>query len=203
DYYYTTSDLYCGGQGGGYVPGGLDGGQGTENDCDRDGTQLYDHISRVKFINMKELNEAEDYFDGAPEIYFLVFTGSSQGHLQSLKKWIPKVDHSEWKDCPFLSDCYPEWHYPDVEVMYWDKEEFGKTLKYQWFEHDDGDPIKFSTTYNSKLEDGTTVTLSFETTISDKDHNLGHSFATFCEDATATNYKVYETGKLYFGLELR
>ncbi|MGB3180427.1 MAG: DUF3103 family protein [Cyclobacteriaceae bacterium] len=203
DYYYTTGDLYCGGQGGGYVPGGLNGGTGTQSDCDRDDTELYDHISRVKFINMKELNDAEWYFHGAPEVYFFVFTGSSQGHLQSFQKFIPKVDHSEWKDCPILSDCYTEWHYPDLEVMYWDKATFGETIKYQWFEQDLGDPIKFSTTYSTKLDDGTNMTLSFEVTISDKDFNLGHSIVNFCEDATATDYKVYETGKLYYALELR
>ncbi|MGB3183763.1 MAG: hypothetical protein WBB45_20390, partial [Cyclobacteriaceae bacterium] len=200
---YTTSDLYCGGQGGGYVPGGLDGGQGTESDCDRDGTELYDHISRIKFVNMEELNDAEKYIDGAPEIYFFVFTGSNQGHLQSFQKFISKVDKSEWKDCPLLSSCYTEWHYPDLEVMFWDKSFFGQIIKYQWFEQDLGDPVKFSTTYNSKLDDGSTVTLSFEVTISDKDFNLGHSIVDFCEDATATEYKVYETGKLFYALELR
>ncbi|MGB3181567.1 MAG: hypothetical protein WBB45_09265, partial [Cyclobacteriaceae bacterium] len=203
DYYYTTSDLYCGGQGGGYVPGGLDGGQGTESDCDRDGTQLYDHISRVKFVNMRKLKEAKYYLHGAPEIYFFVFTGSGQGHLQSFQKFIPEVDRSEWKDCPILSDCYTEWHYPDLEVMFWDKGNFGETIKYQWFEQDLGDPFKFTTTYNSKLNDGSTVTFSFEVTISKKDYNLGHSLVNYCEDALPSGYKVYETGGLYYALELR
>lgn len=151
------------------MPGGANGGTGTEGNCDRDGTELYDHISRIKFINMKEFNDAEWYFHGAPEIYFFVFTGSNQGHLQSFQKFIPKVDHSEWKDCPLFGECYTEWHYPDLEVMYWDKEVFGETIKYRWFEQDLGDPLKFTTSYNTKLEDGSTMTLSFEVTISDKD----------------------------------
>ncbi|MGB3181131.1 MAG: hypothetical protein WBB45_07055, partial [Cyclobacteriaceae bacterium] len=200
---YTTSDLYCGGQGGGYVPGGLDGGQGTESDCDRDGTELYDHISRVKFVNMKELNKAEDYLSGAPEIYFFVFTGSSQGHLKSLKKYISVVDRSEWKDCPLLSSCYTEWHYPDLEVMFWDKEEFGETLKYHWFEEDNGDPVKFTTTYSTQLVDGSTLTNSFEVNISENDFDMGFSLTSFCEDAQATSYKTYETGRIFFALELR
>jgi hypothetical protein len=203
-YYYTTSDLNCGGTGGVPLqPGSVSGGQETQDHCDREGTTLYDHISRVKFVNMEELLKAESYFDGAPEIYFFVFTGSNNGHLQSFQKFIPTVDRSEWKDCPLLSNCYTEWHYPDLEVMYWDKTEYGEILKYQWFEQDLGDPLKFTTTYNSKLDDGSTVTLSFEVTISEKDFNLGHTIVNFCEDATATDYKVYETGKMFFALELR
>lgn len=203
DYYYTTSDLYCGGQGGGYTPGGLDGGQGTQSDCDRDDTELYDHISRIKFINMEEFFNAEKYIDGAPEIYFFVFTGSSQAHLQSLRKNIPAVDRSEWKDCPILSSCYTEWHYPDLEVMYWDKPEYGEILEYQFFEADNGDPIKFTTTINKKLDDGTTISNTLEVNISDNDYNLGSTHIRFCEDATQQEYKVYEPGSLYFALELR
>ncbi|MGB5976803.1 MAG: DUF3103 family protein, partial [Cyclobacteriaceae bacterium] len=203
DYYYTTSDLYCGGQGGGYVPGEVNGGTGTQSDCDRDGTELYDHISRIKFINMQEFLNAEKYIDGAPEIYFFVFTGSGQAHLQSLRKNIPAVDRSEWKDCPILSSCYTEWHYPDLEVMFWDKPEYGKTLKYQFFEADNGDPIKFTTTINKKLDDGTTISNTLEVNISDNDYDLGNTLVRFCEDATQQRYKVYEPGSIYFALELR
>ncbi|MFA0962812.1 DUF3103 family protein [Roseivirga sp. BDSF3-8] len=204
-YYYMTTDLNCGGTGG-YVPGGLDGGSGTndtQDDCDRDGSPLYDHISRVKFVNMKEFKAAENYLDGAPEVYFFVFTGSNQAHLQSFRKNIPLVDRSEWKDCPLLSDCYTEWHYPDLEVMFWDKEEFGEILEYQWFEADNGDPIKFTTTVNKELDDGTTLSSTLEVTVSDNDYNLGNALVYFCEDATQAAYKLNETGSLDFALELR
>lgn len=203
NYYYTYTDLNCGGSGPADLPGSIDGQEDTNENCHREGSNLYDHISRVKFTNMEELNKAESYISGAPEIFFFVFTGSQEGYLQSIKKWIPKVDRSEWKDCPLFSDCYTEWHYPDLEVMYWDKEVFGEILKYQWFEHDEGDPVKFTTTFNSKLEDGTTVTNSFEVNISSEDKDLGYSLVYFCEDATSTKYKVYETGSLFYALELR
>ncbi|MGB3183663.1 MAG: DUF3103 family protein [Cyclobacteriaceae bacterium] len=203
-YYYTTSDVYCSGPGGMPLqPGGVEGGQDTQDDCDREGTNLYDHISRIKFKSMKNFNAAEHYFDGAPEIYFFVFTGSDEGHLQSFKKFITVVDRSEWKDCPLLSECYPEWHYPDQEVFYWNKAQFGEVLKYQWFEHDDGDPVKFTSNYTVTQEDGSTVQLGFEVNITEKDEDLGHALAYFCEDATATDYKVYDTGSVYFALELR
>jgi hypothetical protein len=203
DYYYTTGDLYCGGQGGGYVPGGLNGGTGTQSDCDRDDTELYDHISRIKFVNIDEFLNAESYIDGAPEVYFFVFTGSDQAHLQSLRKNIPAVDRSEWKDCPLLSECYTEWHYPDLEVIFWDKPEYGEILEYQFFEADNGDPVKFTTTINKKLDDGTTLSNTLEITISDNDYDLGNVHVRFCEDATQQNYKVYEPGSVYFALELR
>lgn len=111
DYYFFT-DAFCGGAGGiGGTPG--EGSGGGSTGCDRDSNSNWDRIDRVKFITMKGLREAEIWATGAPEVYFIVFTGSNQSNLAQIKKAIPEVDRSRWKDCSVFT-CNTEWYFPNI-----------------------------------------------------------------------------------------
>lgn len=197
--YVLKEDYYNSECGGGYPPvvGNPPPSGGGSSSCDREGNSKYDNIRRIKFTSMDYFRAAESYVMGAPELFLTVFTGSTNTNLAQLTKWIPKVDRSKWKDCGVFT-CDPEWHDLTLEVLYWDKDEFGDTMKYQWFEHDSGDPVEFSSSITTKFDDGTTNTNQIKTTITQKDTNLGESFVRHCESAS----KDYSTGKIYFGLKL-
>ncbi|WP_026951231.1 hypothetical protein [Algoriphagus mannitolivorans] len=198
DYYFYT-DYYCGG--GGLIdnpPGG-----GSSTGCDRDLNSNWERIDRVRFTTMEELNEASNWADGAPEVFFIVFTGSSQPNLAQVKKFIPKVDRSKWKDCSVFN-CKTEWVFPNnLEVFNWVKLDYSQTITIQWYEYDPGDSVteEREFTYKDPIT-GIEYTRTETVVTSDNDEYLGMTPVEYCNDATGTDAKMYTTGKIDFVLRI-
>lgn len=202
NYYYFFTDAFCGGAGGiGGNPG--EGSGGGSTGCDRDSNSNWDRIDRVKFITMKGLREAESWATGAPEVYFIVFTGSNQSNLAQIKKAIPEVDRSKWKDCSVFT-CNTEWVFPEyLEIFNWDRQNYSQIITIQWYEYDPGDSetdereVKYKDP-NTGIEYTRTETV----VTSNNDEDLLMTPVEYCEDATGTDAKLYTTGKLHFVLRI-
>src|SRR5690606_18512060 len=134
--------------------------------------------------------------------FLIVFTGSSTPGLEKITKYLPKVDRSKWKNCNVFQKCSMDWVYTDIEVLYWDQDEFGDTMKYHFYEHDDGDPYTISSSITTDFGDGVKHTNTISATITKKDYPLGESFVRRCESAVSSNFKIYETSRFYFGVWL-
>jgi hypothetical protein len=200
DYYYYT-DYFCGGGTIGEGPGGGSGG-GTSS-CDRDLNSNWERLDRVRFTTMDEMRNAESWVDGAPEVYFIVFTGSSQSNLSQIKKAIPEVDRSKWKDCGVFT-CTPEWVFPqNLEIFNWDKLSYSQIITYNWFEYDPGDSETDSREVNYK-DPITGLTFKRTETIvtSNNDVDLLMTPVEYCDDATGTDARSYTTGKVEFVLRI-
>jgi hypothetical protein len=201
DYYFFT-DAFCGGAGGiGGTPG--EGSGGGSTGCDRDSNSNWDRIDRVKFITMKDLREAEGWTAGAPEVYFIVFTGSNQSNLAQIKKAIPQVDRSKWKDCSIFT-CNPEWVFPEyLEIFNWHRQNYSQIITIQWYEYDPGNSetdereIKY-------IDPNTGIEYTRNETVvtSNNDLDLGLTPVEYCEDATGADAKLYTTGVLHFVLRI-
>lgn len=200
DYYFYT-DYYCGGGSIGEGPGGGSGG-GTSG-CDRDLNSNWERIDRVRFTTMGWLNEASNWADGAPEVFFIVFTGSSQPNLAQVKKFIPKVDRSKWKDCSVFN-CKTEWVFPsNLEIFNWVKLDYSQTITIQWYEYDPGDSETKQDVFKYKDPiTGIEYTRTETVVTSDNDEYLGMTPVEYCNDATGTDAKMYTTGQIDFVLRI-
>jgi hypothetical protein len=201
DYYFYT-DYFCGGGGGiGGTPGGGSGG-GTLG-CDRDLNSNWERIDRVKFTTMQELSDATGWQDGAPEVYFIVFTGSSQSNLAQIKKAIPKVDRSKWKDCGIFN-CQTEWVFPqNLEIFHWDRQNYSQIITIQWYEYDPGDSEteEREVTYKDPIT-GIVFTRTETVVTSNNDEDLLMTPVEYCDDATGADARIYTTGKIEFVLRI-
>jgi hypothetical protein len=203
--YYFIDDYMCGGTSGGGSGTGGSGGSGTggSTGCDRDMNSNWDRIDRVRFITMKNLRDAEEWVHGAPEVYFIIFTGSSQSHLAQIRKSIPEVDRSKWKDCGLFS-CNTEWVFPNnLEVFNWEKMAYSQIITIQWYERDPGDSETRQTeiTYKDPVT-GITYTEKETVTISNNDEDLDMTPVEYCHDATGSDARVHTTGKIEFVLRV-
>ncbi len=202
DDYYFYDDYYCGSTSGGGGSGDT-GGTGGNSGCDRDMNSNWDRIDRVRFITMKNLKDAEEWVHGAPEVYFIIFTGSSQSHLAQIRKSIPEVDRSKWKDCGIFS-CNTEWVFPsNLEVFNWEKMAYSQIITIQWYERDPGDSETRQTeiSYKDPIT-GITYTEKETVTISNNDEDLDMTFVEYCHDATGSDARVHTTGKIEFVLRV-
>jgi len=200
DYYFFT-DAFCGGAGGiGGTPGEESGGG---SGCDRDSNSNWDRIDRVKFITMKDLREAEGWTAGAPEVYFIVFTGSNQSNLAQIKKAIPQVDRSKWKDCSVFT-CNTEWVFPEyLEIFNWDRQNYSQIITIQWYEYDPGDSETDDREITYKDPNtGIEYTKTETVVTSNNDEDLLMTPVEYCEDATGAEAKLYTTGVLHFVLRI-
>lgn len=199
DYFFYT-DYFCGGGIGG-TPGGGSGGGLTG--CDRDLNANWERIDRVRFTTMGWLNEASNWADGAPEVFFIVFTGSSQPNLAQVKKFIPKVDRSKWKDCGVFN-CKTEWVFPsNLEIFNWVKLDYSQTLTIQWYEYDPGDSEtdQMEIPYKDPIT-GIEFTRTETVVTSDNDEYLGMTPVEYCNDATGADARIYTTGQIDFVLRV-
>lgn len=204
--YYLTNQLYDtvlmdSGDGGG---GGYSGGTGTSTSCDRDIKTTNDHLKKVRFTSMEYFRAAESYIDGNPEIYFVITFGAKDpGGFSNLRKYIPSIDRSHWKDCGVFT-CNPEW-YGDgrngmpLSLFNWDKEFYGDRVRYDWFEEDFSKvKVEYTAglTVNFKQDDrDTNVSGSVKFIINDTDKILGQDVVRYC-DNTDGDGTLYTTGQL-------
>ncbi len=196
DYYFYT-DYFCGGGSIGENPGG-----GTSG-CDRDQNSNWERLYRVKFTTIDELRNAEGWLDGEPEVYFIVFTGSSQSNLSQIKKAIPTVDRSKWNDCGVFT-CTPEWVFPqNLEIFNWDKFSYSQIITFNWYEYDPGDSEIYEREFNYK-DPITGITFKRTETIvtSNNDDDLLMTPVEYCDDATGADARSYTTGKVIFVLRI-
>ncbi len=200
DYYFFT-DYFCGGGGIGGTPGG--GSGGGSSGCDRDINSTWERLDRVKFTTMQELSDATGWQDGAPEVFFIVFTGSSQSNLAQIKKAVPKVDRSKWKDCGIFN-CRTEWVFPEnLEIFHWDKQNYSQIITIQWYEYDPGDSEteEKEVTYKDPIT-GIEFTRTETVVTSNNDEDLLMTPVEYCNDATGTDARIYTTGKIEFVLKI-
>lgn len=196
NYYYFYTDYYCSGEGSNDNPPG-----GGAIGCDRDVNNKSDHVNQIKFESMGELNRAEPWENGAPELFFIVFTGSVSTHLQQIRKNVPKVDRSKWKDCG-LFNCVTEWNYTDIELFHWDKTQFAETMTFKWFEYDGGGFTTIKTESSIPNSLGGTTKVEISSTVNKYDDDLGTAFVNYCDKATINDFKIHSSSSLFFGLRL-
>jgi hypothetical protein len=204
--YYFIDDYMCGGTSGGGSGTGGSGGSGTggSTGCDRDMNSNWDRIDRVRFTDMGWLSEATGWRDGAPEVYFIAFTGSKESHLAQVQKSMPLLDRSKWKDCGLFSGCKTEWVFPNnLEVFNWEKMAYSQTIAYYWYEYDGGGSKTTETELSFKDPiTGITFTEKQTVTISNNDDYLGKTPVEYCNDATGTDAKMFTTGQIDFVLRV-
>jgi hypothetical protein len=199
DYFFYT-DAFCGG-------GGLidnpPGGGGSTTGCNRDLNSNWERIDRVRFTTMDELRGATGWLEGPPEVYFIAFTGSNQSNLAQIKKAIPTVDRSRWKDCGIFT-CTPEWVFPsNLEIFHWDRQNYSQIITLQWYEYDPGDSEtdEREVTYKDPIT-GIEYTRTETVVTSNNDKDLLMTPVEYCDDATGTDAKMYTTGKIDFVLRI-
>ena len=196
DYYFYT-DYFCGGGSIGEGPGG-----GTSG-CDRDQNSNPDKLDRAKFENMTWLNQAEGWLDGTPEVYYILFTGSSQPNLAQLPpKALPILDRSKWKDCGVFS-CNPEWVYNiNLEMFNWDPQIYGRAVTIRFYEYDPGDSESRQYSISVKDANGNTQTFTQTVNISNNDFDLFGTPIDYCDDVTGLDRKIYTTGRFQFAIKI-
>ncbi|MFC3417404.1 hypothetical protein [Algoriphagus hitonicola] len=202
DDYYFYDDYYCGGTSGGGGSGDT-GGTGGNSGCDRNLNNNPDKLDRAKFESMYWMRQAEEWLDGAPEVYYILFTGSSQANLAQLPpKALPVVDRSKWKDCGVFT-CNPEWLYNiNLEMFNWDLQLYGQAVTIRFYEYDPGDSETRSYSMSFKDAAGNTQTLTQSTTVSNNDFDLFGSPVDYCDDVTGSDLKIYTTGRFQFGIKI-
>jgi hypothetical protein len=208
--YYYTADLYCEP---GYPdePGdpsdpGDGGSGGGSTYCDRDWKGAKDELKQLRFSTIDYFRQAEHYVDGNPEVYFVITFGAKVSEEFSiLRKYIPSLDRSHWKDCGVFS-CDPEWYNHErngipLPIFDWDPKDFGDRVRYDFFEEDFS---KVKQEYTAGLKTtieiegvGTEVSGSGKWTINAKDYPMGEDFVQYCDKARSGG-TLYTTGKIYF-----
>lgn len=199
DYYFYT-DAFCGGGIGGNPGGGTGGGS---SGCDRDLNSNWERIDRVKFTTMEELRRATGWLEGPPEVYFIAFTGSNQSNLAQIKKAIPTVDRSRWKDCGIFT-CTPEWVFPDnLDIFHWDRQNYSQRITFQWYEYDPGDSEtdQIEIPYKDPIT-GIEFTRTETVVTSNNDKDLLMTPVEYCDDATGSDARIYTTGRINFVLRV-
>ncbi len=203
--YYFIDDYMCGGTSGGGSGTGGSGGSGTggSTGCDRDQNNNPDFLDRAKFESMNWMREAEGWLDGAPEVYYILFTGSSQANLAQLPpKALPVVDRSKWKDCGVFT-CNPEWLFNiNLEMFNWDPQLYGRAVTIRFFEYDPGDSETRSFSITVKDAAGNNQTFTSSTTVSNNDFDLFGTPMEYCDDVTGSDLKIYTTGRFNFAVKI-
>ncbi len=198
DYYFYT-DYYCSGGEIGENQGG--GTSGTSTGCDRDMDSKSDYVNQVKFATIDELFMAENWSNGKPEVYFIVFTGSSNPILHQIRKNVPIVARNKWKDCSIFQ-CNPEWVYTDIELFHWEKSTYGEILKIRWFEFDGGGTKTVETAMSFPNTLGGTTNVNYTTTVNLNDYDLGYAVVEYCHKASFNDFKIHSSSSILFGLRL-
>jgi hypothetical protein len=197
--YYLKEDYYSNCDGGGGYAGGGGGTGGTgSSSCDRDVKNKYDYVSRLKFKDIDAFRDAEKYVDGNPEMFCILILGANTpSGFTDQRKYISSPDRSKWKDCGVFT-CSPEWFYANQEVFNWNKTDFGKIVRYDWYEEDAGETkVTYSVSHTTTFDDGTKVTGTVEFLINPEDTNLGSSFVNYCDNTDGYG-EDYDTGRLIF-----
>ncbi|MCU0401813.1 MAG: hypothetical protein MUE75_12555 [Algoriphagus sp.] len=194
--YYFYTDVFCGG-------GGLIGnppGGGTTG-CDRDLNTKWDHVNQIRFTTFDDLLAAERWQDGEPEVYFIVFTGSSNANLQQIRKNVPIVARNKWKNCSIFK-CHAAWLNTDIELFHWEKSIYGEIITIRWFEFDGGGSRNLETGISVPNGMGGTTNLKFNTTINLNDYDLGTAVVEYCSKASSSDFKIHSSSSILFGLRL-
>ena len=199
DYYFYT-DYFCGGLIDNPIGGGSGGGT---SGCDRDLNNKSDKLDRARFESMFWMREAEGWLDGRPEVYYIMFTGSSLPHLAQLPpKSLPIVDRSKWKDCGVFS-CDPEWVLNiNLEMFNWDPQLYGRAVTVRFYEYDPGDSETRTQSVTVKDAFGNSNTFSSTWSVSNNDFDLFGTPVDYCDDATGSDLKIYTTGRFLFGMTI-
>ncbi|WP_113922074.1 hypothetical protein [Cognataquiflexum aquatile] len=198
DFYFYT-DYFCGG--GGLIGNPPVGGGGGTTGCDRDLNNKSDHVNQVRFATFEELLRAERWQDGEPEVYFIVFTGSSNANLQQIRKNVPIVARNRWKNCSIFQ-CHAAWVETDIELFHWEKSNYGEIFTIRWFEFDGGGTRTVTTGMSTPNGLGGTNNFQFSSTINLNDVDLGTAVVEYCSKAALNDFKIHSSSSILFGLRL-
>jgi hypothetical protein len=213
EYDYYTVQQYNEGLNACYEPphtggGGSTGGGSTDNSCERDGSDNKDRILGAQFVNYEVFDDAEDWFDGNPEVFVVVVysrivNGEAVG--QVLRKSISSERRNQWKTCTWIgTSCDPDYFTTTdrPELFNWDKTEIGDEILLQWFEQDNTGAqhtrsFSINPTFESDSTDNSvTLSASASTTVTEGDYDLFDSLVEYCDDIDYT----YSTGRIKFNL---
>jgi hypothetical protein len=161
----------------------------------------WDHVNQIRFTTFDDLLAAERWQDGEPEVYFIVFTGSSNANLQQIRKNVPIVARNKWKNCSIFK-CHAAWLNTDIELFHWEKSIYGEIITIRWFEFDGGGSRNLETGISVPNGMGGTTNLKFNTTINLNDYDLGTAVVEYCSKASSSDFKIHSSSSILFGLRL-
>lgn len=123
--------------------------------------------------------------------------------MAQIKKAIPKVDRSKWKDCGVFT-CTPEWVFPqNLEIFNWVREDYSQRITIQWYEYDPGDTetVEREISFTDPIT-GIEYTETETVVTTNNDEDLLMTPVEYCDDASGADARIYTTGKIDFVLRI-
>jgi len=104
-------------------------------------------ITRAQFTSMSAMRAVEPFMDGEPEMQLkLIYTSGTSATIQE-GFWTLPGGH--WITGTWLKQS-PQWQYFTIEMPLWDNLTQSADRKLIWIEHDSGDPISYSDSFEGK-----------------------------------------------------
>ena len=177
--------------------------------CDRDKRKAKDEMGDVKFQSLTELKRVERWIDGKLELYCIIVLGDKNPNAFISLKKTARAKRGCFRTCHLFNCDNMEWCglFSGTEVKTWDKQKYGDTMIYDFWEDDNGgseqtSTISLSTTYTNPATPGTTVNSSVSITTKVGDTEIGSSAVEYCDAAEGDGY-TYRAGGLNFKVHLK
>ena len=123
---------------------GTTGGTGTTPSptyaCDRDdksGENRRDVLLKAKFVSKEQMRDLERWVQGKPEMYaFIVFAQNNNSSNPAFSYTLKGANKADWYHRNFFGNLVLDENKMRTPIVTWDKENYGKTMKYYWKEKD-------------------------------------------------------------------
>lgn len=210
DIYYYRQDLdeyfnclaLTGGGNGGNPPG-----NGSKSDFCTDADRVDDNgkevVSFHRLVDMATFRHINEWWDGRHEIVTVVTFANSEGGVTSIRKsWLGTS--GDLRKCTWLHCDLKDFNGEFQELLTWDPDIYGGTMKYVWFEEDKGTPIKFKFNITPKFKIGEffeiAASIGFEVDATNDDDRLGEHVVEYCDRTRngGTKYKSNQSNGVYF-----
>lgn len=154
---------------------------------------------------MSKLREVERWIQGKPEMHvFIVFAENNNTNSPHFNYTRKGPDRSQWTYKLGLFTHVTKMNHMNIPIVTWDKEDYGKTMRYYWREKDKPwltSTLSFGLTTKLELLDTEVVevTASGEVVFSlgGKWDEAGDSFVEYCNN-TGGDGTMYSTGFIKF-----
>jgi hypothetical protein len=186
------------------------GGSGTgdpEPDCgDRDTRNKKDRYDRMKFNSENALEDAESWWGGDIEMRFIVaIVDGTAGNPKKVEKYWQDEREDWYNSCNFWGCSGTKWYSEqDLEIVTWEKEDYGDAMHYEWLEVDRTDwTTEITIGVSSKFKISgveTSVNAGVKFMYNPKDDQLGSSIVEYCDPANLPIGYNYNTGTLQFSV---
>jgi hypothetical protein len=181
---------------------------GNQVICDRDdktGENRRDVLLKAKFKSKEQMRTLERWIQGKPEMYvFIVFAKNNNTRNPQFSHTIKGADKKGWYHRNLFGNVVLDMNKLNIPVVTWDKEVYGKTMRYYWMEKDKpwlSARLKFDLNTSVEILETEIVEVfaqgSVEFSIGGKWDNGGDAFVEYCSNTDDVGTK-YSTGFLDF-----